>query len=106
MAGRKRSTQPRGHRLEMIPVSRLRENDWNPNEMNEDDFEQLVTEVQRLGRVTKPVVIRPCGEYFEIIDGHSFEKIVSWDHGSIVACTAVWAGDVRLIDNMILKISS
>lgn len=73
MAGRKKSTQPRGHKLEMIPVSRLRENAWNPNEMDEEDFEQLVAEVRRLGRVAKPVVVRPCGEHFEIIDGaHNF----------------------------------
>lgn len=73
MARRKNSPPPREHRLEMIPVSRLRENDWNPNEMDEDDFEQLVAEVRRLGRVAKPVVVRPCGEHFEIVDGaHNF----------------------------------
>lgn len=42
-------------------------------------------------------------EYFEIIDGQSFEKLEDWDHETIVACTAVWAGEVRLIDNMILR---
>lgn len=73
MARRKNSPPPREHRLEMIPVSRLRENDWNPNEMDEDDFEQLVAEVRRLGRVAKPIVVRPCGEHFEIVDGaHNF----------------------------------
>ena len=43
-------------------------------------------------------------EYFEIVDGKTMEKIKNPDnHKLIVACTAVWAGKVRLIDNMILK---
>ncbi len=43
-------------------------------------------------------------EYFEIIDGHTLRSISSTeDSDLIVACTAVWAGDVRLIDNMVLK---
>lgn len=43
-------------------------------------------------------------EYFDIIDGKTLKKI-SWtgDTSLVVACTAVWAGEVRLIDNMILK---
>ena len=43
-------------------------------------------------------------EYFEIVDAHSLMPIETYnDSEFIVACTAVWAGDVRLIDNMILK---
>ncbi len=43
-------------------------------------------------------------EYFTIIDGHTLEPIDSIAGVSeVVACTAVWAGDIRLIDNMILK---
>ncbi|MBT8233560.1 MAG: pantoate--beta-alanine ligase [Saprospiraceae bacterium] len=43
-------------------------------------------------------------EYFEIVDGRTMEKVKNPDdHKLIVACTAVWAGKVRLIDNMILK---
>ena len=42
-------------------------------------------------------------EYFKIVDGYTLEPIKdSQDHSYIVACTAVWAGEVRLIDNMIL----
>ncbi len=45
-------------------------------------------------------------EYFKIVNGHTLETI---DHingvREVVACTAVWAGDVRLIDNMRLIIS-
>jgi pantoate--beta-alanine ligase len=43
-------------------------------------------------------------EYFEIVDGRTLLEIKNVnDADYIVACTAVWVGDVRLIDNMILK---
>ena len=43
-------------------------------------------------------------EYFDIIDGKKLEKFRPSDFPElVVACVAVWAGDVRLIDNMILK---
>ena len=42
-------------------------------------------------------------EYFMLIDGHSLAEIRDYNSNLIVACTAVWAGEVRLIDNMILK---
>ena len=43
-------------------------------------------------------------EYFDIVDGTTLKKITSSENiDLIVACTAVWAGDVRLIDNMVLR---
>jgi len=43
-------------------------------------------------------------EYFIIIDGYTLKPIKAFlQTDYAVACTAVWAGDVRLIDNMILK---
>jgi len=43
-------------------------------------------------------------EYFKIVDGYTMEEIHNpKNHDFIVAGTAVWAGEVRLIDNMILK---
>ncbi len=43
-------------------------------------------------------------EYFSIVDGYTLKPVENTaDHTYIVACTAVWAGDVRLIDNMIFK---
>lgn len=41
-------------------------------------------------------------EYFEIVDGHTL-KPATQDTNFVVACCAVWAGDVRLIDNLILR---
>ena len=42
-------------------------------------------------------------EYLEIVDGNSLQAIEKInDSGYIVACVAVWVGDIRLIDNLIL----
>jgi len=43
-------------------------------------------------------------EYFDLIDGHTLKPVTDANKSDlIVACTAVWAGDVRLIDNKVLK---
>ncbi len=52
-------------------------------------------------------IIEMCGlkpEYFDIVDGKSLQSVKKiTDSSLIVACTAAWAGNVRLIDNMVLK---
>ncbi len=46
--------------------------------------------------------LRP--EYYRIVDGTTLLDIEKAEkHTEIVACTAAWAGEVRLIDNMNLK---
>ncbi|MBN2743191.1 pantoate--beta-alanine ligase [Breznakibacter xylanolyticus] len=43
-------------------------------------------------------------EYFDIVDGFSLQSIDNWDKSDyIVGCIAVFAGNVRLIDNIIYK---
>lgn len=43
-------------------------------------------------------------EYFEIVDGKTLQPVNSMEESDyIVACTAVWAKGIRLIDNRILK---
>lgn len=43
-------------------------------------------------------------EYFEIVDGTTLTPIASFDESEkVVACTAVRVGEIRLIDNFILK---
>ncbi|MCX6271012.1 MAG: pantoate--beta-alanine ligase [Bacteroidetes bacterium] len=42
-------------------------------------------------------------EYFVIADDRFLRTATTWDDfSSLVACTAVWAGEVRLIDNMLI----
>ena len=43
-------------------------------------------------------------EYFEVVDGQTLQAIQNWDDSSyVVACIAVYAGKIRLIDNVIYK---
>lgn len=43
-------------------------------------------------------------EYFELADADSLLPVQGWDHpNGIVGCIAVWAGNIRLIDNMMFK---
>lgn len=43
-------------------------------------------------------------EYFDIVDGISLLSVEHWaDSNFVVACTAAFAGEVRLIDNLVLK---
>jgi len=53
-------------------------------------------------RLAKKPNFRP--EYFTIADARTLRSIDSpRDSDYVVACTAVWAGEVRLIDNMVLR---
>lgn len=41
-------------------------------------------------------------EYFEIVDGHTLKEVSDWkDSDYIVGCIALYAGNVRLIDNIV-----
>lgn len=43
-------------------------------------------------------------EYFSIVDGRTLQPVdKTTDSDFIVACTAVWLGEIRLIDNIIIK---
>ena len=63
-----------------------------------------VEEVKELAleALGKPIGYKP--EYVSIVDGYTLKPIKKWsDSDYIVVATAVWAGKIRLIDNMILK---
>ncbi len=43
-------------------------------------------------------------EYLDIVDGYTLQPINDFEESPyVVACAAVWAGNIRLIDNIILK---
>ena len=52
-----------------IDTARIQPNDYNPNSMTPEAFEELCQEVQRLGQIAKPVIVRPGGEGYVIVDG-------------------------------------
>jgi len=61
---------------------------------------QLVTE-----RINATGVLKV--EYFDIVDGNTLQPVNSWDESDyIVGCIAVFAGKVRLIDNVTYKNTS
>jgi len=67
-------------------------NQFNPAELQEASFNSLNS------------IPNFKAEYFEIVDGVTLSSIKRFEDTTFaVACTAVWAGDVRLIDNIILK---
>lgn len=69
-----------------------------------DKLEQLEVDVLKETALEMLTIDNFKPEYFEIVDGYTLKKVDQIkDHHYIVACTAVWAGEVRLIDNMILK---
>ena len=43
-------------------------------------------------------------EYFDIVDGKTLQSITNFETtGFVVACVATWLGEVRLIDNVVVK---
>ena len=55
--------------LNEIAVDQIHPNPFNPNKMNEEEFDQYVEEVEHLERLPKPVIVRPIDDGFEIVDG-------------------------------------
>ena len=52
-----------------LPLKALQPNDYNPNQMADERFAELVEEVRHLGRLPKPVVARPNGDgQYVIVD--------------------------------------
>ena len=64
---------------------------------------KTVTELEQYGKQKLTVTPFEC-EYFSIVDGHKLTIINDFsDTDYVVACVAVWADGVRLIDNIMLK---
>ncbi len=53
----------------IISTGDIRPNDYNPNTMGDAEFAELVAEVKHLGRLPKPVIVRPDGDGYVIVDG-------------------------------------
>ena len=59
-----------------ILLTNIKPNDYNPNEMMDAEFAELVQEIKHLGKPPKPIVLRNKGEFFEIVDGeHSYKAL-------------------------------
>lgn len=72
--------------------------------LKRNKYKKSVAELEAyaMNRIARKEGFRP--EYFTIADGYSLQKIRDIKSCPyVVACAAVWAGEVRLIDNIILK---
>ncbi len=72
--------------------------------VNRKKYKMPVKELESyaMGRLSKKEGFRP--EYFTICDGRTLQSLaLVEDSDYVVACVACWVGDVRLIDNMILR---
>lgn len=58
-----------GLEVQKIPIFRLVPNPWNPNEISPKIMTKLKNEIKRKG-VVQPILVRPKGEDYEIVDGY------------------------------------
>ncbi len=80
-------------KITMIHVDQMDPNPWNPNEFTDEQRAELLAAVRQLGRLPKPVIVRRCGDRYEIIDGqHGWEAAVECGFGEI-ACEVVEVDD-------------
>ena len=57
--------------IKTIPINQIKENDWNPNEVDEFEFSILVKNIKdkRIG-YTQPIEVRAIGkDEYEVVDG-------------------------------------
>lgn len=47
----------------------LHPNDYNANVMKPEEFEELLSEIRRLGKIPKPIIVRENSGDYEIVDG-------------------------------------
>ena len=67
-----------------------------------DDY--TIDELQRsiVGQINSEPLLKV--EYVEIVDAETLRPVKNWaDAANIQLCTAVYAGEIRLIDNIKLK---
>ncbi len=72
-------------------------NDWMANGLS-----VKAAEKKAIAQLSEVPDFKP--EYLEIVDGHTLQPIEKMsDTDYVVVCAAVWTGEIRLIDNVILK---
>jgi len=84
---------PAAATIEFLPTERLSANDYNPNHMNDEAFAELVAEVRHLGRLPKPVVVRPNGDGYVIVDGEHGWRAAQETGLTDVPCEVIDADD-------------
>ena len=68
-----------------IDINKIKLNTYNPNEMEDDNLQHLKEEIQRIGLV-QPIIVRPDGEEFIVIDGEHRFKICQENKLKTIPC--------------------
>jgi ParB/RepB/Spo0J family partition protein len=76
-----------------LPTGKLAPNDYNPNEMTGGEFAELVTELKHLGRLPKPIIVRPNGTDYVIVDGEHNWRAAQEAEFAEVLCEVVEVDD-------------
>ena len=81
--------------METVSLSpdHLHANDYNPNRMSGDGWAEFVAEVRHLGRVPKPIVVRPKGAEYLIVDGEHAWRAAKEIGLALVSCEVIEADD-------------
>lgn len=74
-------------------IEELRPNDYNPNRMTKEEAAELLAEIRHLGRLPKPVVVRPDGAGYVIVDGEQSWRVAQEAGLAEVACEVIEADD-------------
>ena len=84
----------RSVKITMLAADRLEPNNYNPNEMNDEDFAELVAELQHLGRLPKPIVVRRKDDAtYEIVDREHGWRAAREVGMTTVSCEIIAADD-------------
>jgi hypothetical protein len=76
-------------KIQQIPCSQIDANDYNPNVLTEEEFEELLAEVRHLGRLPKPVVVRRQGDRLVVVDGQQGLKAAKAADMTSVPCEVI-----------------
>jgi ParB family chromosome partitioning protein len=79
--------------ITVLPVDRLHPNEYNPIRMTKAEYAELVAEVRHLNRLPKPVVVRPNGDGYTIVDGEHGWRAANDVGLSEVPCEVIDADD-------------
>lgn len=73
-------------KIVMIPIDKIKPNEWNPNELSDVMFNRLVSDMQDIGFL-QPVLVTPMEDgTYRIVDGeHRYEGAKLLDHEKVPA---------------------
>ena len=77
-----------------LPLDRLREAPWNPNQMDEDTCSRLKSSIERFGLVV-PLVVRSAGVGYEVLSGNHRLRVLTELRYTHVPCAVAELDDAQ-----------